>query len=85
MVTIPVMVPLGELVGITRQVTVLAFQMGDGFSNIFWPTNPLLIVAVSLAGITWTKWARFMLPLQVLMLLAGFLALTVAVLIGWGP
>ena len=85
MVTIPVMVPLGELVGITRQVTVLAFQMGDGFSNIFWPTNPLLIVAVSLAGITWTKWARFMLPLQALLLLAGFLALTVAVLIGWGP
>ncbi|MBN2223063.1 MAG: YfcC family protein [Deltaproteobacteria bacterium] len=85
MVTIPVMVPLGELVGITRQVTVLAFQMGDGFSNIFWPTNPLLIVAVSLAGITWTKWARFMLPLQLMMLLAGFLLLTIAVLIGWGP
>jgi uncharacterized ion transporter superfamily protein YfcC len=85
MVTIPVMVPLGELVGITRQVTVLAFQMGDGFSNIFWPTNPLLIVAVSLAGITWTKWARFMLPLQILLLLAGFLMLTIAVLIGWGP
>ncbi len=85
MVTIPVMVPLGELVGITRQVTVLAFQMGDGFSNIFWPTNPLLIVAVSLAGITWTKWARFMLPLQILLLLAGFGVLTIAVLIGWGP
>jgi uncharacterized ion transporter superfamily protein YfcC len=85
MVTIPVMVPLGELVGITRQVSVLAFQMGDGFSNIFWPTNPLLIVAVSLAGITWTKWARFMLPLQLILLCAGFLVLTVAVLIGWGP
>ena len=85
MVTIPVMVPLGELVGITRQVTVLAFQMGDGFSNIFWPTNPLLIVAVSLAGITWTKWARFMLPLQIMLILAGFLMLTIAVLIGWGP
>lgn len=85
MVTIPVMVPLGELVGITRQVTVLAFQMGDGFSNIFWPTNPLLIVAVSLAGITWTKWARFMLPLQIMLLMAGFLMLTIAVLIGWGP
>ncbi len=85
MVTIPVMVPLGELVGITRQVTVLAFQMGDGFSNIFWPTNPLLIVAVSLAGITWTKWARFMLPLQILLLIAGFGVLTIAVAIGWGP
>ncbi len=85
MVATPVMVPLGELVGITRQTSVLAFQMGDGFSNLFWPTNVLLIVALSLAGISWTKWARFILPLQAMFLLAGFAILTVAVLINWGP
>ncbi len=85
MVATPIMVPLGELVGITRQTSVLAYQMGDGFSNIFWPTNVLLIVAISLAGISWTKWARFILPLQVIFLLLGFLVLTIAVLIGWGP
>lgn len=85
MVATPVMVPLGELIGITRQTSVLAFQMGDGFSNIFWPTNVLLIVALSLAGISWTKWARFILPLQVVFLIFGCLVLTVAVLINWGP
>jgi uncharacterized ion transporter superfamily protein YfcC len=85
MVATPVMVPLGELVGITRQTSILAFQMGDGFSNIFWPTNPLLIIAISLVGVPWTRWARFIIPLQLLFILAGFLALTVAVLIGWGP
>ena len=85
MISMPVMVPLGELVGVTRQVSVLAYQMGDGFSNIFWPTNPMLIIAISLAGVSWTKWARFMLPLQLILLLAGFLVLAIAVFIGWGP
>ena len=84
-VSMPVMIPLGELAGITRQSSVLAFQMGDGFSNMLWPTNPTLIVALALAGIPWTRWARFMIPLQLLFLAAGFAALAVAVSIGWGP
>lgn len=85
MVATPVMVPLGELLGITRQTSILAFQMGDGFSNLFWPTNPLLIIAISLAGVSWTKWAKFILPLQAIFLLTGFLVLSVAVMIDWGP
>ena len=85
MVSIPVMVPLGELLDITRQTSVLAFQMGDGFSNIFWPTNPMLIVAISLAGVSWTKWARFILPLQVILMVIGCAVLSVAVMIEWGP
>jgi len=85
MVSIPVMVPLGELLDITRQTSVLAFQMGDGFSNIFWPTNPMLIVAISLAGVSWTKWARFILPLQVILMAIGCGMLSIAVMIEWGP
>jgi uncharacterized ion transporter superfamily protein YfcC len=84
-VSMPVMIPLGELAGITRQSSVLAFQMGDGFSNMLWPTNPTLIVALALAGVPWTRWARFMVPLQLLFLVAGFASLAVAVAIGWGP
>jgi uncharacterized ion transporter superfamily protein YfcC len=84
-VSMPVMIPLGELAGITRQSSVLAFQMGDGFSNMLWPTNPTLIVALALAGVPWTRWARFMIPLQLLFILAGFASLAVAVAIGWGP
>ena len=84
-VSMPVMIPLGELAGVTRQSSVLAFQMGDGFSNMLWPTNPTLIVALALAGVPWTRWVRFMIPLQLLFLAAGFASLTVAVAIGWGP
>jgi uncharacterized ion transporter superfamily protein YfcC len=84
-VSMPVMIPLGELAGITRQSSVLAFQMGDGFSNMLWPTNPTLIVALALAGVPWTRWARFMIPLQLLFLAAGFACLAVAVAVGWGP
>ena len=84
-VSMPVMIPLGELAGITRQSTVLAFQMGDGFSNMIWPTNPTLIVALALAGVPWTRWARFMVPLQLLFMVAGFVTLAAAVAIGWGP
>jgi uncharacterized ion transporter superfamily protein YfcC len=84
-VSMPVMIPLGELAGITRQSSVLAFQMGDGFSNMLWPTNPTLIVALALAGVPWTRWARFMVPLQLLFLAAGFGSLAAAVAIGWGP
>jgi uncharacterized ion transporter superfamily protein YfcC len=83
-VSMPVMIPLGELAGITRQSAVLAFQMGDGFSNMLWPTNPTLIVALALAGVPWTRWARFMVPLQLLFLAAGFATLAAAVAIGWG-
>jgi uncharacterized ion transporter superfamily protein YfcC len=84
-VSMPVMIPLGELAGITRQSAVLAFQMGDGFSNMLWPTNPTLIVALALAGVPWTRWARFMVPLQLIFLAAGFATLAAAVAIGWGP
>jgi uncharacterized ion transporter superfamily protein YfcC len=84
-VSMPVMIPLGELAGITRQSAVLAFQMGDGFSNMLWPTNPTLIVALALAGVPWTRWARFMVPLQLIFLAAGFASLAAAVAIGWGP
>jgi len=54
-------------------------------STMLWPTNPTLIVALALAGVPWTRWARFMVPLQLLFLAAGFASLAVAVAIGWGP
>ncbi len=45
----------------------------------------VVVVALALAGVPWTKWARFMVPLQLLFLAAGFASLAVAVAIGWGP
>lgn len=82
--TMPIMAPLADLVGLTRQVAVLAFQLGDGFTNMIIPTNPVLIGAISLGGVPWDRWARWMLPLQVVFFLLGLLALAAAVAGGYG-
>lgn len=80
----PIMVPLADLVGINRQIAVLAFQFGDGYSNLLWPTCAIVIM-VSIARIPINKWYRFFLPLFGIMfaLQAAFIALAVA--INYGP
>jgi uncharacterized ion transporter superfamily protein YfcC len=57
--TMPIMAPLGDVVGVTRQVAVLAFQFGDGFSNMILPTNIILMAILGVAGIPYAKWVRF--------------------------
>jgi uncharacterized ion transporter superfamily protein YfcC len=78
------MAPLADLVGVTRQTAIVAFQMGDGFTNMIIPTNPVLMGVIALAGVPWTQWARWVLPLQVLLFVVGAIALFVAVSIGYG-
>ncbi len=82
-VTMPLMAPIGDLVGVSRQVSVLAFQFGDGFMNMIVPTNPVLMGILGLAGIPYDRWFRFMFPLIVKLLALGALALMVAVWIGY--
>ena len=82
--TMPLMAPLSDLVGVSRQTAVLAFQMGDGFTNMIIPTSAVLMGVVSLAGIPWSQWARWVLPLQILLFIVGLIALSVAVSIGYG-
>ena len=82
--TMPLMAPLSDLVGVSRQTAVLAFQMGDGFTNMIIPTNPVLMGVVALAGVPWSRWARWILPLQIILFLVGLAALFVAVSIGYG-
>lgn len=81
--TIPVLAPLGDLIGLSRQTVVLAFQCGDGFSNMLWPTNPLLLIALGLAGVSWRDWFRWILPLQVALFAASVAVLLLAVAIGY--
>lgn len=81
--TMPIMAPLSDLVGVTRQTAVLAFQLGDGFTNIIIPTNAVLIGSLSLAGVSWLEWARWMLPLQAAFLLLGAVLLGPPALLGW--
>jgi uncharacterized ion transporter superfamily protein YfcC len=82
-VTMPLMAPIGDLVGVTRQTAVLAFQFGDGFANMIVPTNPVLMGILGIAGIPYDRSLRFVLPLMAKLLLAGSVALVIAVLIGW--
>ncbi|MBN2510027.1 MAG: YfcC family protein [Spirochaetales bacterium] len=81
----PILTPLADLVGITRQTAVLAFDFGDGFSNVFFPSNPLLLIALSFTVVSYPTWIRFTWKLQALMLGLTSLFLAVAVFIGFGP
>ncbi len=83
--SLPILAPLADLVGVTRQTSVLAYQFGDGFSNIFTPTSGYFMAALDLAGIPWIRWARFMLPLQILWLAAGLVLFFIAHAMQWGP
>lgn len=82
--TMPLMAPLSDLVGVTRQTAVLAFQMGDGFTNMIIPTSAVLMGLLTLAEIPWGRWARWVLPLQIALFVLGLLVLAVAVSIGYG-
>jgi uncharacterized ion transporter superfamily protein YfcC len=73
--TMPIMAPLSDLVGVSRQTAVLAYQFGDGFSNVIVPTSAVLMGVLSLAKIPWTTWAKWIGPLVGLLTLAGALML----------
>jgi uncharacterized ion transporter superfamily protein YfcC len=81
--TMPIMAPLSDVVGVHRQVAVLAFQFGDGFSNMVLPTNVVLMAILGAAGIPFDRWLRFVLPLLVQLTAAAAVALVIAVLIGY--
>lgn len=82
--TMPLMAPLADLVGVTRQTAVLAFQMGDGFTNLIIPTSAVLMGALSLAKVSWVTWAKWMFPFQIVLFAVGLIVLAVAVSIGYG-
>jgi uncharacterized ion transporter superfamily protein YfcC len=83
LVSMPLMVPLADLINISRQTTVLAFTLGDGLSNIIIPTNGVLMAMLGLAGVPYEKWVRFVLPLFLIATVIGFVAMTAAVLTGY--
>jgi len=81
--TMPIMIPLADLVGVSRQTAVLAFQFGDGFSNMIIPTSGITMGVLTLSGISWEKWAKWLLPLEIIFLIVGFILLIPPILIGW--
>jgi uncharacterized ion transporter superfamily protein YfcC len=81
-VTMPIMAPLADVVGVSRQVAVLAFQFGDGFTNILVPTNPVIIGMLAIAGVPYDRWLRFVVPFMLKVWAVGAVALAAAVWLG---
>lgn len=75
MLTMPVMAPLADVVGVARQTAVLAFQFGEGWVNPILPTSGVTMGVLGMAGIPWEKWFKWMLPLQVFFLILALLLL----------
>ena len=81
--TLPVMLPLGESLGLTRQITILAFQIGDGLSNLINPTLGGLIAMLSMCRVPIDRWVRFIFPVLISLSLIAFLTLIIAVAINY--
>ncbi|MBP3939692.1 MAG: YfcC family protein [Clostridia bacterium] len=63
---IPLIVPMAQIFGISTQLCVVAFAFGDGFSNVFYPTNPVLLISLGLADVSYGKWVKFSWKFQLL-------------------
>ena len=80
--TMPIMAPLADLAGVSRQTAILAFQFGE-YTNIIIPTSAVTMGALSMAKVPWEKWAKWVLPLMIILFVLGFILLIPPNLIGW--
>ncbi|WP_040227325.1 YfcC family protein [Bhargavaea cecembensis] len=85
MIAMPILTPLADMLGITRQVAVQAFQFGDGFTNSIFPTSGPLMASLAVAGVAWTKWFRWVWPLFLIWIVIAVIMLSIGVMINWGP
>jgi uncharacterized ion transporter superfamily protein YfcC len=83
--TLPVLIPVGEVLGLTRQTTILAFQVGDGVTNLINPALGGLIAMLTLTRVPLDRWLRFIFPYFLLLLLLALVAVVVSVAIKYGP
>lgn len=77
--TMPIMAPLSDLVGVSRQIAVLAYQLGAGFVDAFTPVSASLIGVLGVARIEWGKWAKFQIKMQAFFFLMGTIIIAIAV------
>ena len=85
-ITIPIMAPFSDMVGVSRQAMVLAFQFGDGFTNMITPTSGVLVAALAMARIPYTEWVKWIWKMVLVLLVLGLVLLLPTVLFpiaGW--
>lgn len=78
--TMPIMSQFSDLIGISRQATVMAFQFGDGFTNMITPTSAVLIGVLGIARIPYEKWVKWILPFMIILIITGWILLLPTVL-----
>lgn len=83
--TMPIMAPLSDVIGVTRQTAVLAYQFGDGITNSIVPTSGVLLANLSIAKIKYEEWVKFVGPLMILWTLLGCIFMIIAVVTNYGP
>ena len=76
----PIMAPFSDLIGLSRQATIVAFQFGDGFTNMITPTSGVLIGVLGIAKVPFHKWFKWAIKLVLVLLIMGFLLLLPTVL-----
>ncbi len=79
----PLIVPLAQIFDISSQLSVMAFAFGDGFSNVMYPTNPVLLISLGMAGISYVKWFKWTFKIQFTILFATCLLLLFGLAIGY--
>ena len=82
-VTMPLMAPLSDLLGVSRQIAVQAFIFGDGFSNMIIPTNAVLMGILGMAGVPYDRWFRFAFPLILKLILGAAICMVIMVTTGF--
>lgn len=80
--TMPIMAPLADLTGVSRQTAILAFQFGE-YTNIIIPTSAVTMGALTMAKVPWERWAKWVLPLMIILFLLGFILLIPPFLINY--
>ena len=83
--TMPIMLPVADIIGITKQTTVLAFNFGDGLSNYILPTSSALMGFIAMVGISYSNWMKFMWKLFLIWTVVGAVLVIVANSINYGP
>lgn len=83
LVSMPLMTPLSDLLGFSRQTAVLAYIFGDGFSNMVIPTNGILMAMLGIGKISFEKWIRFVFPLFIILMFIAFVTVILSVQIGY--
>lgn len=78
----PIMAPMADVLGISRQVAILAYQYGDGYANMIIPTGGTTMACMAMCGIPYPKWMKFIMPLYMSLFVVGCISITLGIMIG---